>query len=167
MSVVRGYDVTPGSDMIFSAKKVDLTTSIGWAFYLDTTGVPTLVIDDGTNPLAEATGPALTDGQSHIVAAVRNVPTDKITVYTDGAAGTPVTDSTVLTLANAEVLRFGRLSGAGTNYIDGETLAEALWREALSAADISEAGKVLVLAPSQGFAAMTDVAVGAAAITDV
>lgn len=134
MSVVRAYDATPGSDMILAAKKADLTTSVGYAFYLDTTGVPTLVIDDGTNPLAEATGPALTDGHSHVVTAVRDA--TNITVYTDGVAGTPVLDSTVTTLANAEVLRIGRLSGAGTNYIDGETIAEVLWREALSAADV-------------------------------
>jgi len=144
MTVIRSYDVTPGSDQVLIAKKTDLTTAIGYALYIDTTGIPNFVLDDGTAAPTAASGPALTDGQEQVIAIVRDAAGDNdIIVYTDGVAGTPVTDGSSLTLANAEVLRFGRLSGAGTNYVDDENVGNVVWAEALTAADIAAAGDEL------------------------
>ena len=139
MSRIRAYDVTPGTDMILAAKKDDLGTSAGYASYIDTTGVPQFVIGDGTNTTV-ASGPALTDGQDHIVTVVRNTTDDTITVYTDGIAGTPVTDTTTATLSNALPVRFGATSGTAANFADSEVAGEVLWREALTAADVLRAG---------------------------
>jgi len=143
MTLARSYDVTPAADQVLIAKKGDLTTTTGYALYVDTTGVPKLVIDDGTNPPAEASGPALTDGQMHVIAAVRNTTDDDITVFVDGVAGTPVPDSTVLTLANAEVMRLGASSATAADFVDGEDASDVLWREALTDAEVLWAGQSL------------------------
>ena len=48
-----------------------------------------------------------------------------------------MTDTTTATLANAEVMRLGRLSGAGTEYNDMELVAAAIFRRALTADEIT------------------------------
>jgi hypothetical protein len=91
---------------------------------------------DGANG-ASATGPARTSGALTITAGVRNVVTDTLTTYMNGTAGTAVTDTTTGSLANAEAVRIGRLSGAGTGYADMELLAVAVFRRALTASEVS------------------------------
>ena len=142
-SRTTAYDVTPAADMVLIAKKADLTTGAGYACYIDTTGVPQCIIADGTLTTV-ASGPALTDGQRHVIAVVRDTTADTITVYTDGVAGAPVTDTTTATLANADAMRLGRLSGAGTNYFDGEDASNAVWREALTDAEVAAAGEAIL-----------------------
>ena len=85
---------------------------------------------------ATAVSGSRTSGAVSVVAAVRDVTADTLTTYLNGTAGTPVTDPTTGTLANSEVVRVGRLSGAGTEYADAEILAVAVWRRALTAAEI-------------------------------
>jgi hypothetical protein len=63
---------------------------------------------------------------------------DTITTFLDATGGTPVTDTTTATLANSEVMRIGRLSGAGTSYGEFSFLGAAVFKgEALSAADLA------------------------------
>jgi hypothetical protein len=80
---------------------------------------------------------ARTSGLFAVAAGVRNVATDNATVYLNGTVGTPATDNTTTTLANAEALRVGRLSGAGTSYGDQEFIAAAIFRRALTSDEIS------------------------------
>jgi hypothetical protein len=91
---------------------------------------------DGAAGITAVSG-SRTSGQLTITAAVRNVAADNLIVYLNGTAGTAVTDTTTGSLSNAEVLRVARLSGAGTEYADMELLAVAVFRRALSAAEIS------------------------------
>ena len=93
-------------------------------------------IGDGAAGITAVSG-SRTSGQLTITAAVRNVAADNLIVYLNGTAGTAVTDTTTGSLSNAEVLRVARLSGAGTEYADMELLAVAVFRRALSAAEIS------------------------------
>ncbi len=58
-----------------------------------------------------------------------------LTGYMNGAASTPVADTTSGSLANAEAVRIGRLSGAGTGYAGAEFAAAAIWRAVLTPAD--------------------------------
>jgi hypothetical protein len=121
------------------AKKADTTAATrGWLLGSDgtTAALPRLQAGDGANG-ASAIGPARTSGALTITAGVRNVATDTLTTYMNGTAGTAVTDTTTGSLANAEVMRIGRLSGAGTGYADMELLTVAVFRRALSAAEIS------------------------------
>jgi hypothetical protein len=121
------------------AKKANTTAATqGWLLGSDgtTATLPRLQAGDGVNG-ASATGPARTSGALTITAGVRNVATDTLTTYLNSTAGTAVTDTTTGSLANAEVVRIGRLSGAGTGYADMELIAVAVFRRALSAAEIS------------------------------
>jgi hypothetical protein len=121
------------------AKKANTTAATqGWLLGSDgTTGsLPRLQSGDGAAG-ASATGPARTAGTLTVTAGVRNVTADTLTTYMNGAAGTPVADPTTGSLANADALRIGRLSGAGTSYSDFELVAVAVFRRALTAAEIS------------------------------
>lgn len=121
------------------AKKTNTTAATqGWLLGSDgtTATLPRLQAGDGGNG-ASATGPARSSGALTITAGVRNVVTDTLTTYLNGAAGTAVTDTTTGSLANSEAVRIGRLSGAGTGYADMELLAVAIFRRALSASEIS------------------------------
>ena len=44
----------------------------------------------------------------------------------------------MLTLSNTEVLRVGRLSGAGTEYADVEIIAVAVFRSALTSTELGQ-----------------------------
>lgn len=147
-AAVRPQDATPSAAQVLLAKKTNLTTGAGYAIYLDPTGVPKCVIADGTNSTV-ATGPALPgDRRATVVAAVRDPVTDLLTVYTDGVAGTPVTDTTTGAISNAEVLRLGRLSGAGTNYLWGEIFGAGVWNKALAPGDVAALSGIMKLTPA-------------------
>lgn len=141
--MIDATNATPSVDQVLLAKKADLATAAGYAIYLDTTGVPTGIIADGSASI-EAVGGALSTRTRHVIAFKRDTAADTITVYTDGVAGTPVIDTTIASLANAEVLRTGRLSGAGTSYADGREFADVLFREALIDSEIVEVGNALL-----------------------
>lgn len=137
LAVHRAW-ATFGTNDVLVAKKADTTaTTQGWAL---TAGSSTAAqgqgqIGDGTNGTTAVSG-SRTSGAVSVVATVRNVTADTLTTYLNGVAGTPVTDPTTGTFANSEVVRVGRLSGAGTEYADMELLAVAVWRRALTAAEI-------------------------------
>jgi hypothetical protein len=133
------YWNTQGTNDTLVAKKANTTnTTLGWSL---TNGSSTALngqtqIGDGTLGLT-ATSASRTVGAVATTTMVRDVTTDQVTVYTDTTAGTPVTDTTTGTLANAEVVRIGRLSGAGTEYADMEFFGAAVWRRALTAGEIA------------------------------
>lgn len=137
LAVHRAW-ATFGTNDVLVAKKANTTaTTQGWSL---TAGSSTAAqgqgqIGDGTNGATAVSG-SRTSGAVSVVAAVRDVTADTLTTYLNGTAGTPVTDPTTGTLANSEVVRVGRLSGAGTEYADAEILAVAVWRRALTAAEI-------------------------------
>jgi hypothetical protein len=93
-----------------------------------------LQIADGTvNPTA-STG-AQTAGSALLSAGVRNVSTDKIIAYAGSTAGTAVTDTTTASLANFTQFFIGRTSTGG--YLEGELVAAAVFRRALTDAEIA------------------------------
>ncbi len=149
VGVFRTYDKTPAANMVLVAKKDDLTTAAGYALYNDTTGVVRALIADGALD-DEDDAPAITDGQMFKLAGVRDVAGDDVEGFTDGVgSGTPVTDSTTATLANALPLRIGATSGTAASFFDGEFMGAAIFREALSDAEILIAG-VALITPSTG-----------------
>jgi len=141
LTVVAAYRawVTLATNVARVAKKSNTTAATqGWLLGSDgtTATLPRLQAGDGANG-ASAAGPARTSGALTITAGVRNVATDRLITYMNGTAGTAVTDTTTGNLGNSEVMRIGRLSGAGTNYADMELLTVAVFRRALSPAEIS------------------------------
>lgn len=113
---------TQGTNDALVAKKADVTNTTA-GYLLSNHGTTALQlqgdIGDGTNGV-EATSASRVAGERKIWAMVRSVASDNLTTYINTTAGTSVTDTSTATLANAEVLRVGRLSGAGTEYADVE-----------------------------------------------
>jgi hypothetical protein len=130
---------TQGTNDTLIAKKANTTnTTAGWSL---SGGSSTALqgqgqVGDGSAGITAVSG-SRTAGAVSLVAAVRNVATDDVIVYLNGTAGSAVTDTTTATLANAEVMRVGRLSGAGTEYADMEFVAGALWRRALTSSELT------------------------------
>lgn len=129
---------TQGTNDVLVAKKANTTnTTAGWSL---TNGAATALaaagqVGDGTNG-ATATGATRTAGALALSALVRDVGADTVTVAANGTLGTPTTDATTATSANAEAVRIGRLSGAGAEYADMECFAVAIWRRALTAGEL-------------------------------
>jgi hypothetical protein len=130
---------TQGTNDTLIAKKANTTnTTAGWSL---SGGSSTALqgqaqLGDGTAGITAVSG-SRTSGALTVTAAVRNVTADTLTVYLNGTAGTAITDTTTATLANSEVMRVGRLSGAGTEYSDMELVAVAVFRRALTSGEIT------------------------------
>ena len=140
----RTYDPTPAADQVLIAKKADLATGVGYALYIDTTGTVNALIADGTNS-SEDTIAGLAAGETFVVALRRDVGADELEVFLDGVgSGSPTTDATTATLANALDLFIGSISGGGS-YLDGSKFGAAVFAEALSDADIASAGSELLV----------------------
>ena len=121
------------------AKKANATaTTQGWLLSAGSTTAAQgqMQVGDGTNGTTAVSG-SRTSGALSIVTAVRNVTADTVQTFLGNTGGTAITDATTTTSANAEVMRIGRLSGAGTGYSDFEVLAAAVWRRALNANEIA------------------------------
>lgn len=119
------------------AKKSDFTTAAGYAIDRGTGGLtPRVMLADGTNN-PTATAPVVVAGTATLAALVRN---GGLTGVKNGTAGTPATDTSV-DASNAEVLRFGRLSGAGTSYSDMEFIGAAIFRKALTEAELARVAR--------------------------
>ena len=138
MAVLRQPSFTASSTLIAKRAASDSAASVGWHIRSGA-GTPAqglTQIADGTNQQSAATG-SRSAGVTSVVVGVRNTTTDLMQSFLDGTGGATPTDNTTATLANSEVLRVGRLSGAGTYYLDGEVIAAAVWRRALTAAEVT------------------------------
>jgi len=138
-AVARQFTTFGTNDAILAKKANTTNTTAGYLLGNDgtTAALGRMQIGDGAAGTDAVTGASRVSGTLTSLTAVRNVSTDDTIVYLHGTAGSAVTDTTTLTLANAEVLRVGRLSGAGTEYNDMELVAAAIFRRALSATEIT------------------------------
>ncbi len=133
VAIVRAWGTTADDTLI--AKKAGTTSaSAGWMLDMGTSSVTQARISDGTTQHAPTAG-TRTAGALSLLAAVKSGST--ITSYLGSTAGTPVTITATGTYANSEVMRIGRLSGAGTSYADVELLAAMVFRRALSATELA------------------------------
>lgn len=137
MGVVRSW-ATFGTGDILLAKKADVTdTTAGYSLGAGATAAQQAFdVGDGTAGAQSVSG-SRTSGSLYGIFGVRNTTADTITTYLSNTAGTPVTDATTATSANSEVLRVGRLSGAGAEYLDGEVIAVAVWPRVLTTDEIA------------------------------
>ena len=134
MVMFRTHTVASGSDVLL-AKKDNLTTAAGYALVRNTaTGQG--IIADGTAD-DDDTVATVAVHTRHTLAMVRNTTDDDVEVFLDGvSSGSPTTDSTTVTLANALPLRIGATSGTAANFLEGEVGAVAGWRRALTADEV-------------------------------
>lgn len=138
LAVHRAW-ATLGTNDVLVAKKPDMTElTAGWALTAGTSTAAQaqMQIGDGAAGTTAVSG-SRTSGALSVVTGVRDTSGDTITTYLGTTAGTPVTDATTGSLANASELRIGRLSGAGSEYADMTLYAVAVWRRALTGDEVT------------------------------
>jgi hypothetical protein len=138
-AVQRQWNTFGTNDAILGKKADTTAATAGYLLGDDgtTAALARMQSGDGTIGTSAVTGSSRIAGTLNTIAGVRNVSSDNTIVYLNGVAGTAVTDTTTATLANAEVMRLGRLSGAGTEYNDMELVAAAIFRRVLTADEIT------------------------------
>ena len=112
----------------------------GWRMYQDNaTGNVTLSLSDGALTPFSLSSAAFVGGGLRAATGVRNVTADNLISYVNNTAVAPTTDTTTTTLSNAGPMRIGTVGGGGAaaSYLDGEIVAAAVFRRALTAAEIA------------------------------
>jgi len=136
MAAMRSYDVTPAAVQVLVAKKDGGGVTAGYRLVLLTNASIEGGFGDGTFQ-SNDTESSVTDGTAAVVAAQRKASEDVVEAFIDGVSGGGTTENTNSTFANAFPLRVGANSNATTEFWDGEIHAVALWRRALSDAEIA------------------------------
>jgi hypothetical protein len=138
LAVLRQWGTQTGAGGYVVKRSQNATGSVGWSLVADNGGtrVSVLRIDDGTTANA-VVSPAVSDGAIVVMNGVRDTIADNIIAYTGATASTPVTDTTTATLSNSVPVRIGRWSNVTSNYSNFELVAVAVFRRALTAAEIS------------------------------
>lgn len=144
VDVIR-FHGAPAANAVIRAKKADLTTGAGYAVYLDTAGRVNGIIADGTTSVSVRSAAPLSAGVRHVIVFVRDADNDVLRLIIDGSPSDPVLDTTTGSLANAEELRIGRLSGAGTSYGDFVSFAHLVLPIALLTTDAVQLEAELLL----------------------
>jgi hypothetical protein len=134
------------NDAIVAKKANNTDTTQGWklANGPSTAAQVRAEIGDGTNGVGCTTSASRTSGALTLVSLIRNVTADTIAAAINGTIATPVTDTTTGTLANAEVVRFGRLSGAGTEYTPLRVFAWGIHPYAMTSAELTALRTALI-----------------------
>lgn len=133
-STVRQF-ITPATSNTLVAKGTAYTGAAGYTVGISTARAAFTRASDGTNNIV-GFGGTLTNALA-LVGAIRNVTADTLTCVLDGTFGTAGSDTTTATLSNTEAVRFGRLSGAGTNFFTGRLYAWGIYPGALTAAQLA------------------------------
>lgn len=133
VTVVRQWANT--SVQSLTGKKAGSAAEAGWMLFTES-GEHKIRVADATNTQT-ATGTATT-ATVQVVSGVINRSAQTATVYVNGTAGSSTSTSAVGSLVNTNATTVGVLSGFF--YIDGELLATAVFRRALSATEISSIG---------------------------
>jgi len=141
IALVKPSGTVVGTDFIVS-KKTSANDTAGWAIYHTSANVVGK-ISDGTEA-APYVGSALSVGSAASVAFVRNVADDDIELFYDGTGGgSPVNDDTTGSLATGNPVHLGAQSPSAAFYFLGDYIAFALWRSALTDAQVLEASYYL------------------------
>ncbi len=143
MIVARSHDTTPVAAGVLASKKVGLGTAAGYVMYLNTAnGVYGLLGDGTVSPYDNNT--AVSDGALTTAALVRNVPDDDVEVFLDGVgSGSAATDTTTATLANGTDFLIGAHGSPGS-FFEGQFVAAALFRQALTDEQILAVSDALI-----------------------
>lgn len=135
-AVVRTYGSAANETIVAKSTGTPTSTSAGYIIAFGPSQEPRFGIGDSTNN-ANDIGVAISNGVVTMAAGRRNVAADVVEAFKNGTgSGSPTTDATTATLANAQDLRLGAQSDSG-GPANTEIMAWALFREALSDADLA------------------------------
>jgi hypothetical protein len=145
-ALVRAWATFGTNDALVAKKASNTDTVQGWKLGAgpSTAAQVRAEIGDGTNGAGCTTSASRTSGALVLASLIRNVTADTITAAIDGTLATPVTDTTTGTLANSEVVRVGRLSGAGTEYTPMRVYAWGVFPGALTSAELTALRTALI-----------------------
>jgi hypothetical protein len=130
--LVRIYGTSAGQ-VLLAHKASGGIAGAGYSLDRGTSNNAVFRVNDGTNFASAVLAAPFTQGQRTLIAGIRSVGNDNVTAYGNGVAGTPVTDPNTLSIQNTEVVRIGRLSGAGTAYADMQFFGAAIFPFRLNA----------------------------------
>jgi hypothetical protein len=100
-------------------------------------GVPSYRFGDGANRVGGLAAPTPVSGQLRTLSMHRNVATDRAWATTDGVlSGATTVDTSTGSLANSDTFRVG--GSASLGYADMELFAVAVWRRALTDAEVQQ-----------------------------
>jgi hypothetical protein len=109
------------------------------------TTTPDVAVSDGTNVAITSTPTGPLIGGLGVYSFVIDRSAQRLTTYVNGAAGTHAGISTLGAVSNTSVMRIGSTPG-GSALLDAEVYAVAIWRRALSAAEIAALYEALQIA---------------------
>ena len=137
MMVYRDW-VSSGTQAMVSKVDGPTTTFAGYALYKGTRTVYIDVLDAATQTYRSLDNTAGATGQVLVSTGIRDAAADTVNLYRWDGQPNPAADTTTATFANSVPLRIGRFSGASTSYLDAEVFAVAVWRRALTAAEVAQ-----------------------------
>ena len=132
----RGWWAQGTNDTLLATSSSTTASAAGWAMS-NSSGDPWQAggrHGDGSNGVT-AVAPRRDVGALSATWLVRDCDNDTLTAFTGSTSGTPVTDTTTGTIGNTNVMRLGRLSTTGAEYLDAEVVAAVVWRRRLTAAE--------------------------------
>ena len=132
----RGWWEQGTNDTLLATSSSTTASAAGWAMS-NSSGDPWQAggrHGDGSNGVT-AVAPRRDVGALTGTFLVRDTATDTLTAFTGSTSGTPVTDTTTGTIGNTNVMRLGRLSTTGAEYLDAEVVAAVVWRRKLTTAE--------------------------------
>ena len=124
------------SQGVMMAKRTSTGAVAGWVIR-NGSGTPVssaFDTSDGTTGALVTAGANKTAGVLSTIVGVASA--SQLVAYGNNTVGTATTRQAG-SYANSEVMRIGRLSGVGTQYVDMELVAAAVWRRALNANEIA------------------------------
>lgn len=139
VAVVRRWGVAAATQTIMRKG-----SSVGYGLQHRTAGngYETVFATDGTaTPVANSGVDR--GGTLASLALVRNVNADTVSLSVDGVSAASTIDTTTATLANNAVMRVGADTPTAGFYWEGEFVAAAIFREALSSADLARLAREL------------------------
>lgn len=129
----------------------------GYRLYQSSTGQINFAVHDGTVNVADAIASTFTENVVSVVAGLRDPSANEVEAYADGSlSGSPTTDTTTATSANAIPLYIGVRNG-NSAYYEGAVTGVALFREVLTETEITAAGEALADNAGRGWSHVASV----------
>lgn len=142
--------ITVGATLMLVAKRstsaITAGQPAGWLIFVDNLGRVRVIASDATNAGVQSlTSSTVTSGQRFVAAA--RIGASTVQAYLNGSTAGSSTASRPTTMANAEQMRFGRLSGSGTTGTLVGTLAQGMVvRREMTDAEIAYQSALLLTA---------------------
>ena len=155
MVVARLVDGTPGTNQTLVSKIGATGSTPGWQLQISTASGIQATIFDGSGSTTDAHSFPV-DNTLFTAAGVRNVTDDDLEVFDDAVgSGSPTTDTTTASLSSTTPVQIG--ARQTERFLEGQIMAIAVWRRALTDAEVLEAHNALTGSVVEYFPLLTDV----------